>query len=96
MLSRGEAVLLDVREPDEWKGGHFARAKLVPYTSQLEKGVVPDDVKQVTKRIFIHCKAGGRASKSCDVLKNQFGLDAVSIPEGFDKLRELGFDDVVV
>lgn len=93
MIARDEAMLLDVREADEWQAGHFASARLVPFTTQLAQGDIPADIRETSKTIYIHCKAGGRAVKSAEVLK-QAGLEVVPFAEGFAALRDLGFDDV--
>lgn len=90
-IARGDAVLLDVREPDEWSAGHFASARALPYNSQLKDGEVPSDL--AGKTIFIHCKAGIRAAKSAEKLQAS-GIDAVAFEEGFDQLRDLDFDVV--
>lgn len=87
-IARGDAVLLDVREPDEWSAGHFASARALPYNSQLKDGDVPADL--VGKTVYIHCKAGGRAVKSAEKLQAS-GIDAVAFKEGFDQLRDYNF-----
>lgn len=93
LLENDAAILLDVREKDEWDGGHFAKAQLVPYLSQLQNGDIPNELKDTSQKIFIHCKAGGRALKSAEFLRS-VGLDAVAFPEGFEALKELEFGEI--
>ena len=44
-LAQNEAVLIDVREQDEWNEGHLAAATLVPL-SELKAGVNGDALAQ--------------------------------------------------
>lgn len=94
MLRRDKALLVDVREPEEWHEGHFANAMLVPYKSQLASGNIPRELKDTQKKIYLHCKAGGRAALSAEILK-EAGCDAVPFDEGFAELAEFEFGDVV-
>lgn len=55
-LQSGEAVLIDVREPDEYIREHIPEAHLVPLS-----GFNPDDFPRDRSKIAIfHCRSGGR------------------------------------
>ena len=54
-LASGEAVLFDVREPNEAAAGMLRDAVLVPL-SELQQGVKPD--QDPTKLTYVHCAAG--------------------------------------
>ncbi|HVO21687.1 MAG TPA: molybdopterin-synthase adenylyltransferase MoeB [Anaeromyxobacter sp.] len=60
-LGRGDDLdLVDVREPDEWGGGHLAGARLVPL-SQLGEHLgsfAPD------REVVLYCSAGGRSERA--------------------------------
>lgn len=65
-----KAVLVDVREPEEWNEGHLSGARSLPL-SVLEKGVKPDALANLlpkTKIIYVHCLAGGRCLEAADIL----------------------------
>lgn len=48
-IADGKAVLIDVREKDEWDDGHLKDAKLLPLTS-LKGGANADDVSKVAPK----------------------------------------------
>ena len=60
-LEKGEAVLIDVREPAEYQQVHAKGAKLMPLgTVQQHLSELPTD-----KDVLMICKSGGRSSQAC-------------------------------
>ena len=55
------AVLLDVRETEEWDAGHIPGAKHIPrgYLESRVEGVVGSDRSQ---RVIIYCASGQRSA----------------------------------
>ena len=62
LLERREAVLLDVREADEWTAGHAPQAVHLPLGQ-----VTPEAVPQGTTVIAV-CRSGNRSGKAADLL----------------------------
>ena len=78
MLDRGDKfVLIDVREPHEYKICNIPAAKLIPL------GEVPQRLHELDKNadIVIHCKSGMRSAKACGILK-QAGFEHVRNMKG--------------
>jgi rhodanese-related sulfurtransferase len=76
-----DAVLLDVREDDEWAAGHIAGAvhvpmNRVPQQLQLDPGALTPDAS-----IVVVCKMGGRSAQVTTWLRQQ-GYDAVNLSGG--------------
>lgn len=63
-IKKGEAVLIDVREPDEFKAEHIAYALSVPL-SKLEGGFKMLDIPK-NKIIVFQCFMGSRGQMACD------------------------------
>lgn len=63
-LDKGEAVLLDVREPAEHAACHISDARLMPL-GKVNKNALD---AEGNKRIVIHCQRGGRGSSACEKL----------------------------
>ena len=63
-LDKGEAVLVDVREPGEYKANNIPGAKLIPLGDITNRNL--PDAKG--KKIVIHCQAGKRGGKACEKL----------------------------
>lgn len=55
-LARGEIVVVDVREPHEYAGGHIPGAVLMPLSA-----FEPDRLRALTGRIVFSCAAGVRS-----------------------------------
>ena len=97
-LANNEAILLDVREQDEWDLGHLKVAVLAPL-SVLEEGAGDEGFDDLLgklskdKIIYCHCVSGGRVMPASKIL-NQQGYDVRPLKPGYDDLVEAGFEDV--
>ena len=91
-----KAVLVDVRETDEWNEGHLSGARSLPL-SVLEKGVKPESLTNLlpkNKIIYLHCLSGGRCIKAAEILQ-PLGYDVRPLKPGYQALVEAGFPAVV-
>jgi DMSO/TMAO reductase YedYZ molybdopterin-dependent catalytic subunit/rhodanese-related sulfurtransferase/glyoxylase-like metal-dependent hydrolase (beta-lactamase superfamily II) len=71
------AMLLDVRELDEWNEGHAPQATLIPMGEvQSRRNELPGD-----RRIVVVCRSGGRSAAVTDALLAN-GYDAVNLTGG--------------
>lgn len=92
-IADDKAVLIDVREKDEWAAGHLKDARLLPL-SELQSGVKPEDIAKMFpkgKVVYCHCAAGGRALHAADALK-KLGYDARPLKPGYKDLLKAGFE----
>ena len=67
MMDSQEVVILDVREQDEYDGGHIPGAVLLPVSTINEEtaaGVIPD--KDAT--VLVYCRSGNRSKTASSVL----------------------------
>lgn len=72
-----EAFVLDVREPDEWAGGHIAGATHIPLGElQARVAEVPDD-----RPVLCVCAVGGRSGMATQFLLAE-GRDAINLDGG--------------
>jgi hydroxyacylglutathione hydrolase len=85
-LWRGEAVLLDVREDDEWEKQHVEGALHVPY-HDLRDGV-PNEVREAGKPLAVACSAGIRSSLAASLLRRAGVEQVVHVADG-------GIEDVL-
>lgn len=79
------AVLLDVREPDEWHAGHAPNAVHVPLAA-LAASISQLDKEQP---IVAVCRVGGRSERAAAVLL-QRGYDAVNLAGGMQAWNAAG------
>jgi rhodanese-related sulfurtransferase len=71
------AVLLDVREDDEWRRGHAAAAQHIPM------GEVPGRLDEIDRSatLYVICKAGGRSAKVAEFLARD-GFEPINVDGG--------------
>ena len=92
-LEDESAILIDVREPDEWNAGHLTSARLVPLSALRE----PHEREQFVaalprdKTVYCHCKSGGRVLMAKAIL-DELGFNIQAMQAGFDDLVQAGFD----
>ena len=84
------AVLIDVREPDEYEAGHVPGAALVPLAT------VPDAIDRfaIDGPTYVICKTGSRSYRACEFLADQ-GLAVVNVEGGTIAWVTSGRDTVV-
>lgn len=76
-LAAGEAVILDVRDPDEWAAGHIEGAVHIPLGllgarwRELEGG----------QPVIAVCRTGARSAAAADALRGA-GVDAANLDGG--------------
>ena len=59
-------VLLDVRTPEEYRGGHIPGSKNVPLQTIDKVGVV---VENKDTPVYVYCRSGGRSHQAADALR---------------------------
>lgn len=77
MLDKGEAVLIDVREPAEYAEVHAKNARLMPLsTFPQHLGEIPQD-----KEVLLICRSGGRSAQA-SMIATQAGLKGINNVQG--------------
>jgi len=86
LLEQGQPII-DVREPDEYAGGHVPGVRLVPL------GTVPDEVDSLPqdRTVYVICHSGARSLRAADYLLS-VGVNAVSVAGGTSAWVQRGLD----
>ena len=88
-LTHQEAIVIDVREPAEYKEAHISGAYLIPVGS-IDITKLPQDAKN--KKIVAHCKFGKRGGQACEKLLHENpNLDIYNIDGGIVAWENAGF-----
>ena len=77
----GDALLLDVREPDEWAAGHVDGALHIPMSVLPRRLTADPDALTQDAKIVVVCKMGGRSAQVTAWL-NQQGFQATNLDGG--------------
>lgn len=84
-LVEGGALLLDVRNDDEWEAGHAPAALHLPLGELSARHTeLPTD-----RRIVVICRSGGRSAKATEALVGA-GYGAVNLAGGMQAWAALG------
>lgn len=84
-LVEGGALLLDVRNDDEWVEGHAPAALLMPLPVLGDRHTeLPTD-----RRIAVICRSGARSARATEALVGA-GYDAVNVAGGMIAWTEAG------
>lgn len=98
-VETGTAILVDVREKQEWDRGHLRKAVCLPLSSLRawqNKGLSASEKAALVKSVpegsvvYCHCAAGSRALPAGAALR-KLGYDARPLRQGFRALVEAGF-----
>jgi rhodanese-related sulfurtransferase len=93
------AVLLDVREADEWQAGHAAEAVWIPLgeiaarANELRANEPGATEQPVDRRFVAICRSGARSERAARFLVAQ-GFDVVNLAGGMRAWAAAGLDVV--
>lgn len=76
-----DAVLLDVREDDEWAAGHVEGARHIPMGDLPGRFDEVGDLVAGGRELVVVCRSGGRSARVVAWL-TQNGVDAVNLDGG--------------
>jgi molybdopterin/thiamine biosynthesis adenylyltransferase len=85
------AVVIDVREPEEWAAGHVPSAKHVPksYLESRIEGAAPDR----SQHLILYCASGNRSAWATRTLIEDLGYEHVeSMTGGFTLWKDRGYE----
>ena len=84
----GEAVIVDVREKDEWDEEH------IPDATHLSRGTIELDIEEkvpdLNALIICHCGGGGRSALAADSLQKMGYKNVRSMAGGFKAWKAAG------
>ena len=84
----GEAVIVDVREKDEWDQGH------IPDAVHMSRGTIELDIEEqvpdLNSMIVCHCGGGGRSALAAESLQKMGYKNVRSMAGGFKAWKAAG------
>ncbi len=84
-----KAIILDVRDPDEYKAGHMPGA--INVSRGTLEFVIWDKVPDRNAKIYVHCKTGGRSALAVKTLNDLGYKNAVSMDATFESWIKAGY-----
>lgn len=83
------AVILDVRTPEEVSKGVIAGSKVLDFRSSDFASKIGQLDKN--KTYFVYCKGGGRSSRTVDLMKNSGFKHVHELKDGYDGWVDAGY-----
>jgi rhodanese-related sulfurtransferase len=87
-MKSGEAVVIDVREKDEWDEEH------IPDAVHLSRGTIEIDIEEkvpdVNTTVIVHCGGGGRSALAAESLQKMGYKNVRSMAGGFKAWKAAG------
>jgi rhodanese-related sulfurtransferase len=87
-VERGEAILIDVREEDDWREGHAKGAR------HLNRGIVEleieEEVPDLKMPVICYCGGGSRSALVAESLQKMGYENVRSLEGGFRAWKESG------
>ncbi|HSD23489.1 MAG TPA: rhodanese-like domain-containing protein [Solirubrobacterales bacterium] len=98
-IQGGEAIVIDVRDPERYEAGHVAGAANVPSGESARDAHDADYVEALESagagaedRVILVCGEGNRSARTADALKHEHGFTNVASIIGGSKLwSDLGY-----
>ena len=87
-LESGDAVVVDVRDKDEWDGEH------IPGATHMSRGTIEFDIEEKVPdpnaTIICHCGGGGRSALAAESLQKMGYKNVRSMAGGFRAWKAAG------
>ncbi len=87
-MKSGGAVLIDVRDPDEWREGHIADA--INLSRGRLEGNIEERVPDLGTMVIVHCGSGGRSALAAESLQKMGYKNVRSMAGGYKAWKTLG------
>ena len=93
-MAAADVLLVDVREPDEYRLGCLPGAVLIPRgiiepAADLQFPMRHPELSQArSRRVVLYCGSGGRSALACDVLQEMGFENVASLAGGFAAWKE--------
>lgn len=84
ILAASDSLLIDVREPDEYRQGHIAGSVNIPRGMLEFKISSEPSLQNLSRPLIIYCKTSGRAALSAVAVQAMGFNNVISLAGGFD------------
>ena len=96
----GQAILLDVRETNDFEAGHISCAMPAPFKSSLAKMIYPENRDtavgiELNRRLYVHASDGSSAAAAASFIAEKMGYaDVIPLDATFDEIADSGIGPV--
>ena len=87
-MNGGEAIIIDVRDDAEFKGGHLLSARNFPV------GKLDERMHEIDKEVLVYCDSGMRATRALAKLKKNGFTSLFSLSGGLKEWEKANLPTV--
>ncbi|MCX6141334.1 MAG: rhodanese-like domain-containing protein [Candidatus Kapabacteria bacterium] len=88
MIDKGGVVVVDVRTPDEFNGGHLKNAKSMNVNDvKFEANIQALDKN---KPVVVYCAVGGRSARAADIMAQKGFKNVYNVSGGYNAWSSAG------
>ncbi len=88
MTTLTQPMVVDVRTPEEWNGGHIAGAQLIDFNAPGFAEALAN--LPADRPLLIYCASGGRSGKTMERLRAEGGREVYNLRGGMGAWRNAG------
>jgi rhodanese-related sulfurtransferase len=88
LINRKDAVIVDVREPNEFKSGHIPHARNIPFDQIKDRRKELEKLKN--KPLLLVCQTGSRSAQACGGLLKDGFAQIVALSGGMAAWQQAG------
>lgn len=92
MIDKGDVVVIDVRTPEEYSGGHLDKAILANINDASFDAKIASVSK--TKPVLVYCAAGGRSARASNIMVEKGWKNVSNMLGGFNAWSGAGYPSV--
>jgi rhodanese-related sulfurtransferase len=89
LINREDALVVDVRDPGEYGGGHILGAKNLPL-SRIDSAGKEIAAKRKDKPLIVYCDTGNRSTKAAAALRSQGFSQVLNLSGGLAAWQQAG------
>jgi rhodanese-related sulfurtransferase len=90
LINREDALVVDVREPNEYSAGHILGARNVPLGEIEARSASGELAKRKEKPVIVYCDSGDRANKALALLRKAGFARVVNLSGGLPSWQQAG------
>ena len=88
MINRRDAVVLDVREADEFAAGHVTNSRHIPLAQLAERLKSLEKFK--SRPVIVNCRTGSRAASAAGILRKNGFSEVFTLRGGISAWQQAG------
>ncbi|WP_223277522.1 rhodanese-like domain-containing protein [Phaeocystidibacter luteus] len=88
LMADEPGLLIDVRTPGEYAGGHLEGSQLIDYNGESFRSKI--DALDKDQTVYVYCRSGGRSGRSANMMRDMGFTKVVDLSGGIMAWQDAG------